>query len=75
VIDEDEFALEELRENAEWSMLDDGLGDEHLVDALRAQMADDDPFEEAEAVLRTLALRPCREVSFVCYRNDNETWP
>jgi hypothetical protein len=75
VIGGDEFTLEELREATQWSMLDDGTGDDRLVDALRASMIDDDPFEEAEAVLRELALRPCLEVSFVCYRNDNEMWP
>lgn len=73
--DESGFTQDDLREAAEWSMLDDDTGSDLHVDALRAQMTDVDMFEEAEEVLRALACRPCRVASFRCFRSDAETWP
>lgn len=64
-----ECTVDDLRE-AESVLLD---GDH--VDALRAQMTDPDPFEEAEEFVRALAFRPCLVASFRCARNDGELWP
>jgi len=75
VNDESEFTLDDLREAAEWSTLDDDTGSDLHVEALRAQMTDVDVFEEAEEILREIVSRPCRTASFRCFRNDAETWP